>query len=62
MKKQLVVCDSCGAEVGPNGGVMRLNYSDMRRGAKTADLCGECADNLPGRSASRRGRRPKSEE
>jgi hypothetical protein len=39
---------------------MRITYSDARRGAKQADLCGECADASPGQPAARRGRRPKS--
>jgi hypothetical protein len=39
---------------------MRLNFSDARRGSKQADLCDNCAGEMPGRAAARRGRRPKS--
>jgi hypothetical protein len=39
---------------------MRLSWSDARRGAKEADLCGDCASNMPGRQVARRGRRPKN--
>jgi hypothetical protein len=39
---------------------MRITYSDARRGAKQADLCGDCADQSPGQPAARRGRKPKS--
>ena len=51
----------CGVEVGEaKGAMMRLTYSDARRGAKQADLCDGCAGTLPGISVARRGRRPKS--
>lgn len=60
-RKTVLVCDSCGAEVGEaKGATMRLTYSDARRGAKLADLCDGCAGRMPGRAAARRGRRPKS--
>ena len=39
---------------------MRITYADARRGAKQADLCGDCAGTMPGQPAARRGRRPKS--
>ena len=39
---------------------MRITYSDARRGAKQADLCGDCAGTMPGQPAARRGRKPKS--
>lgn len=61
-RKTVLVCDSCGKEVDDRlGAVLRLSYTDARRGAKQADLCNECADNLPGASVARRGRRPKAE-
>jgi hypothetical protein len=60
MKKQLLVCDQCGNEVDSDGGVLRFNYTDGRRGSKVADLCGVCANNLPGSPTARRGR-PKKE-
>ena len=44
---------------------MRITYSDARRGAKQADLCGECADKSPGQpprdvAASRSPSHPRS--
>jgi hypothetical protein len=60
-RKTVLVCDSCGKEVGENkGATMRLTYSDARRGAKAADLCDECAGGMPGHAAARRGRKPKA--
>jgi 1,4-dihydroxy-2-naphthoate octaprenyltransferase len=44
-------------QVGTN---LSNDYSDARRGAKQADLCDDCAGNMPGQPAARRGRRPKS--
>ena len=35
-------------------------YTDARRGAKQADLCDDCAGNLPGHAVARRGRKPKA--
>ena len=60
-RKTILVCDSCGTEVGEGkGALMRVNYTDARRGSKQADLCDSCAGRLPGASVARRGRRPKS--
>ena len=60
-RKTILVCDSCAKEVGEGkGAVMRLNYTDARRGSKQADLCDACAGGMPGQSVARRGRRPKS--
>ena len=42
------------------GATLRLTYTDARRGSKQADLCDDCAGQMPGRAAARRGRRPKS--
>ena len=60
-RKTILVCDNCGKE-GPEsrGAVMRLNYTDARRGSKQADLCDDCAAGMPGNAVARRGRRPKS--
>jgi hypothetical protein len=59
-RKTVLVCDSCGREVGDNkGATLRLTYSDARRGAKQADLCDECSGKLPGNAVARRGRKPK---
>ncbi len=60
-RKTILVCDNCGKEVDEaQGAVMRLSWSDARRGAKEADLCGDCASTMPGRQVARRGRRPKN--
>ena len=60
-RRTILVCDNCGKEVEEaKGAVLRITYSDARRGAKQADLCGECADKSPGQPAARRGRKPKS--
>ena len=60
-RKTVLVCDSCGKEIGESrGSTLRLTYSDARRGAKQADLCDDCSAKMPGRAAARRGRRPKA--
>ena len=60
-RKTVLVCDNCGKEVDEaKGAVMRMTYTDARRGAKQADLCDDCAGKMPGRAAARRGRRPKN--
>jgi hypothetical protein len=60
-RKTILVCDSCGKEVAEGkGAVMRLNYTDARRGSKQADLCDDCSGGMPGHTVARRGRRPKA--
>jgi hypothetical protein len=60
-RKTVLVCDNCGKEVDESqGAVLRVTYSDARRGSKVADLCDECAGKMPGRAAARRGRRPRA--
>jgi ribosomal protein S26 len=60
-RKTVLVCDNCGAEVDEGkGATLRINYTDARRGSKQADLCDNCAGQMPGRAAARRGRRPKA--
>ncbi len=60
-RKTILVCDNCGAEVDESkGAIMRINYTDARRGSKQADLCDNCASGMPGQQVARRGRRPKS--
>jgi hypothetical protein len=60
-RKTVLVCDNCNREVGEGkGATMRLNFSDARRGSKQADLCDNCAAEMPGNAVARRGRRPKS--
>ena len=59
-RRTVLVCDKCGKEVGENrGAALRVTFIDARRGSKTADLCDDCAGEMPGRAAARRGRRPK---
>jgi hypothetical protein len=60
-RKTVLVCDDCGKEVDENkGATVRVTFTDARRGSKVADLCDDCAGKLPGRTAARRGRRPKA--
>jgi hypothetical protein len=60
-RKTILVCDNCGKEVAEGkGAVMRLNFTDARRGSKQADLCDSCAGGMPGKAVARRGRRPKA--
>jgi ssDNA-binding Zn-finger/Zn-ribbon topoisomerase 1 len=60
-RKTVLVCDNCGNEVDESkGAVMRVTYTDARRGAKQADLCDDCAGKTPGRAVARRGRKPKN--
>jgi hypothetical protein len=60
-RKTILVCDNCGSEVSEGkGAMMRINYTDARRGSKQADLCDNCATKMPGQAVARRGRRPKA--
>jgi hypothetical protein len=60
-RKTVLVCDNCGKEIDEGkGAVLRLTFTDARRGAKQADLCDDCAGKMPGAPAARRGRRPKA--
>jgi hypothetical protein len=60
-RRTVLVCDNCGAEVDErNGALMRITFSDARRASKQADLCGDCAEKMPGVAVARRGRRPKA--
>jgi len=60
-RKTILVCDKCSREVPEaRGAVMRMNYTDARRGSKQADLCDDCAAGMPGQPVARRGRRPKA--
>ena len=54
-------CENCGKVVDEvKGAVMRINFTDARRGSKQADLCDACAAKMPGQAVARRGRRPKN--
>jgi len=60
-RKTILVCDKCSAEVDEGkGAVMRVTFTDARRGSKQADLCDACAGSMPGNAVARRGRKPKS--
>jgi hypothetical protein len=60
-RQMILVCDDCGSEIDEGkGAVMRLNFSDARKGSRQADLCDACAGKMPGRTVARRGRRPKA--
>ena len=60
-RKTVLVCDNCSKEVAEGkGAVMRITFTDARRGAKQADLCDDCSGSMPGRAVARRGRKPKS--
>ena len=60
-RKTVLVCDNCGKEIDDGkGAVLRLTFTDARRGAKQADLCDDCAGQMPGVPTARRGRRPKA--
>lgn len=60
-RKTVLVCDKCGMEVDEGkGAVMRITFTDARRGAKAADLCDGCAGSMAGNPVARRGRKPKS--
>ena len=60
-RKTLLVCDKCDTVIEDGrGATMRLNFMDARRGSRQADLCDNCAGELPGTNVARRGRRPKA--
>lgn len=60
-KKTVLVCDKCGTEVAEGKGAMlRITYTDARRGSKQADLCDTCSGGMPGQAVARRGRKPKA--
>ncbi|MCS7007120.1 MAG: hypothetical protein RMM28_04065 [Thermoleophilia bacterium] len=60
-RKTILLCDNCGAEIPEGkGAIMRINFVDARRASKQADLCDNCAGNMPGAPVARRGRRPKT--
>lgn len=60
-RRTILVCDKCGKEVDEaKGAVMRVTFTDARRGSKQADLCDGCAGGMPGQAVARRGRKPKA--
>jgi len=62
MRKTVLACDNCGSEIADNkGATLRLSFADARRGNKQADLCDQCASQMPGNVVARRGRKPKDQ-
>jgi hypothetical protein len=60
-RKTVQICDGCGAEIeSGKGSVLRVNFTDARKGAKRADLCDACSDATPGIPVARRGRPKKA--
>ena len=60
-RRTILVCDKCSKEVEEGkGAVLRVTFTDARRGSKQADLCDPCAGSMPGAAVARRGRKPKS--
>ena len=56
-----LVCGDCGKEIEEaKSAVMRINFTDARRGSKQADLCDTCAGNMPCQAVARRDRLPKT--
>lgn len=54
-RKTILICDTCTREIEDRqGATMKLSYSDRRHADRQADLCGECAEKLPGQPIVRR--------
>lgn len=63
MRKTVLACDQCGAEIPDGkGATLKVAFTDARRGNRQADLCDACANELPGQQVARRGRKPKNAE
>lgn len=59
-RKTVRVSDMSGEEIPDGkGAVVRITFSDARRGSKELDLTDSEAERLGGRQVARRGRRPK---
>jgi hypothetical protein len=59
-RKTVRVSDMSGEEIPDGkGAVVRITFSDARRGSRELDLTDREAENLGGRQVARRGRRPK---
>jgi hypothetical protein len=58
-RKTVRVSDMSGEEIPDGkGAVVRITFSDARRGSKELDLTDSEAERLGGRQVARRGRRP----
>ena len=59
-RKTVRVSDMSGEEIPDGkGAVVRITFSDARRGSRELDLTDGEAERLGGRQVARRGRRPK---
>ncbi len=60
-KKTIRISDVSGDEIPKGkGAVVRITFSDARKGSRELDLTDSEAEALGGRSVARRGRRPKA--
>ncbi len=60
-RKTIRVSDMSGQEIPDGkGAVVRITYSDARKGVRELDVTDAEAERLGGRPVARRGRRPKS--
>jgi len=60
-RKTIRVSDKSGQEIPEGkGAVVRISFSDARKGVRELDLTDSEAEALGGRAVARRGRRPKA--
>ena len=60
-KKTIRVSDMSGAEIPEGkGAVVRITYTDARKGVRELDVTDAEAEKFGGRQVARRGRRPKA--
>jgi hypothetical protein len=58
-RKAIRVSDRSGQEI-PNGAVVRITFSDARKGVRELDFTDAEAEKLCGRAVARRERKPKA--
>ena len=60
-KKTVLVSDMSGEEIPEGkGATVRITFRDARKGVRELDVTDQEAENIGGRQAKRRGRRPKN--
>jgi hypothetical protein len=60
-RKTIRVSDRSGQEIPDGkGAIVRITFTDARKGARELDLTDEEAETLGGRTVARRGRKPKA--
>lgn len=60
-RKTVLISDMSGTEIPDGkGATVRVVFRDARKGVRELDVTDEEAENLGGRTAARRGRRPKA--